>query len=366
MSKIRISNVQFEWELSQKNRQDLSSSFLIHPIYLQLQFLSFLYAHPDDLIITTHNPDPDYMQRLKKAGICPAKNALFSSHNIPKYDIDCWGMTPSIASWAKKNNIPFIMPEWNVVQQVNSKEFSYTQAPKLNTSALIHNISEAEEWIKKIEGPKVFKSIYGLSGRGHFFLTDDLSLKGLSFLQNQWQQHHPVIAEPWVDRVLDFSTQWYIHPSREIEYIGATLCKNDVKGSYHFSLILKDDSIGQEHDELLHEHRSTAYEVLATMASLGYFGHVGFDAMIYKKNNTLHLHPIVEINARKTMGWVALMLQRRFFSDSNIIMYFNNEQQDKNLLPNFILSNHGKNTLFSKVLHIEIVHENKSWKDIYF
>jgi hypothetical protein len=102
------------------------------------------------------------------------------------------------------------------------------------------------------------------------------------------------------------------------------------------------------------------------MASLGYFGHVGFDAMIYKKNNTLHLHPIVEINARKTMGWVALMLQRRFFSDSNIIMYFNNEQQDKNLLPNFILSNHGKNTLFSKVLHIEIVHENKSWKDIYF
>jgi hypothetical protein len=366
MSKIRISNVQFEWELSQKNKQELVSSFSIHPIYLQLQFLSFLYANPDDLIITTHDPDPEYIVRLKKMGICPATPALYSSENIPKHDIDCWGMTPSIASWAKKNDIPFNMPEWNVVQWINSKEFSYKESPKLYESTLLHNLSEAEEWIKKIKGPKVFKSVYGLSGRGHFFLTDDLNQRGISFLQNQWQQQQPVIAEPWVDRILDFSTQWYIHPSKKIEYIGATLCKNDAKGSYYFSIILKEDSIGQEHEELLHEHRIIANEVLANMASSGYFGHVGFDAMIYKKNSTLHLHPIVEINARKTMGWVALMLQKKYFRESNIIMYFNNEKQDNNLLPNSIYLSKGKYTLFSKVLHVEIVPENKSWKDIYF
>ena len=50
--------------------------------------------------------------------------------------------------------------------------------------------------------------------------------------------------------------------------------------------------------------------ILEEMASMGYFGNAGFNAMIYDENI---LHPIVEINARKTMGWVAFKLQEKHY-----------------------------------------------------
>jgi hypothetical protein len=39
-----------------------------------------------------------------------------------------------------------------------------------------------------------------------------------------------------------------------------------------------------------------------------YFGHLGIDAFVYDEKK---LQPIVEINARKTMSYAALMMQRK-------------------------------------------------------
>ena len=210
MAKIRIANTQFEWELEQKSSPSLEASFNIHPIYLQLQFLSYLYSEKTDVALTTILPDPDYRKRLQKLGIEIPQTELFSSKNLPKLEIDCWGMTLCISNFAEKHQIPFSMPTWSSMKEFNSKEFSFTNADKLEGARLLHNEKEAIDWLENTKGPRVLKSVYGLSGRGHFLLRSGLEPQAKFLLERQWKLNNPVIAEPWVERVLDFSTQWIL------------------------------------------------------------------------------------------------------------------------------------------------------------
>lgn len=365
MSKIRIANAQFEWELEQISTPQLETSFCIHPIYLQLQFLACLYSDPDDVVLVTHLPDEEYKDRVEALGIPFPKLQLYTDSNIPKLPLDCWGTSQSIAVWAKKKKLPFAMPGWECVKEVNSKEFSFLASPKLESAELLRNEQHALEWLNKTSGPRVFKSVYGLSGRGHLHIQNDLDAKAISFLNKQWKAHHPVLAEPWVNRLLDFSTQWLITEDGNLTFLGVTICQNDSRGGYKSTIVQPDDSI-DPCNHLLIIHKEEVKRVLHQMYSKGYFGHVGVDAMIYEIQGKTHLHPIVEINARKTMGWVALTLQKRYFREKTIAMSYDNVTKTSNLLPNFIVKAKDETTTFSKVLQLEILEKNKSWKDVYF
>jgi hypothetical protein len=365
MAKIRIANTQFEWELEQKSTPTLEPSFHIHPIYLQLQFLSYLYSEESDVALTTIFPDPDYRKRLQKLGLKIPQTQLFSTKNLARAEIDCWGTTPSIANFAEIQKLPFSMPTWASMKKFNSKEFSFSNADKLEGACLLHNQKEAIDWVENTKGPRVLKSVYGLSGRGHFLLENGLEPQAKSFLQKQWNLNNPVIAEPWVERVLDFSTQWIVTKQGAITYLGATICINDLRGSYKKTIVLPSDSIGDEYATHLANHKSKVEPILILMNKNGFFGPVGIDAMIYKKDNIETLHPLVEINARKTMGWVALTLQRTYFPEKMIAMGYENGLQQANLLPNFGVNLEGKITSFSKALYLQIHSGNKSWKDVY-
>jgi predicted ATP-grasp superfamily ATP-dependent carboligase len=69
---------------------------------------------------------------------------------------------------------------------------------------------------------------------------------------------------------------------------------------------------------------------------MGFRGNVGIDSMIYDGK----LHPIVEINLRKTMGWVALKLGKS-------VAY---ETGTEGLLPKFL--DIGKKITFQKQLKL--------------
>ena len=51
-----------------------------------------------------------------------------------------------------------------------------------------------------------------------------------------------------------------------------------------------------------------AEPIVKRVYARGFFGHLGVDAFVYSEKR---LQPVVEINARKTMSWVALALQQK-------------------------------------------------------
>ncbi len=357
MRTLHIANTFFEWELEQTS--GLSEAFAQHPIFRQLQFLPVLYAPCEAGVLLADKPQPEYWNHLKQLGIEPPEPAYLESFSRGSFNcIESWGPSLLIDAFAKKHRLNYAIPDWGVVKEVNSKAFSFSSSPKLPNASLLHNKNEAGNWLDAFEGKKVLKTCYGVSGKGHLVLEgDSLPQERIdSFLEKEWKKGLPVIAEPWVDRVLDFSTQWEIDEQQQIVYVGATLCENDSRGQYCSNTVGEEGVLFGAHLPFLHEHKKCVLPILAQMAEKGFFGNVGIDAMVYAlpgKENERLLHPVVEINARKTMGWTALQFARRYHSGR--IVKFRFSQCNEGYLPEALAEKNGKVFAFHRNLEISPV-----------
>ena len=274
----------------------------------------------------------------------------------PFTEVESWGPSLLISEFAKKNGLRYDVPDWELVKKFNSKQFSFEMSPKLPGSALLSYLSQAEQWLRSISGPKVLKSCYGVSGKGHLIIEEATPReKILRFLQLEWSKGLLVLAEPWVERLMDFSTQWVIHKNTQVEYLGSTLCTNDARGAYRYSTVGDEKVLFKE--PFLNVHKEIAKPVLHQMAKAGYFCNVGIDAMLYlsdKKEPTLH--PIVEINARKTMGWAALCFQRQHHPED--LVRFSFQLGSGGYLPESIIASTGKIFSFERNLFIDVLSKN--------
>lgn len=357
MPKLHIANVFFEWELEVEPQVSLREAFQQHPIFRQLQFLPFLYAENNDAVLLSDLPTDRYWEKLQSKGIPRLKHFLLEDKPPLHYtEIESWGPSQLIAKWAKSKSLHYDIPSWAVIKEVNSKRFSFENSPKLPHAVLLESQSQAKQWIHNIPGKKVFKTCYGVSGTGHLILDGASSdwEKAMPFLLREWKKGFPVIAEPWVKRKLDFSTQWHIDRSKTVSYLGATLCCNDERGQYRHNIVGDEKALFRENSDSLQKHKQIAEPLLQSIASRGFFGNLGIDAMLYYYPEPPHqvlLQPIVEINARKTMGWVALQYLRKYFADQPLCFQYATGLEG--YLPEFVEAKQGKKILFSRNLTIE-------------
>lgn len=262
-----------------KTSKSLTGWMRSHPIVLQLQFLPLLYAGPDDRILVSDlPPDPD--PRLCLIDDPPLH-----------LNLEDWGPSPAIATWAQQHKIPYSIPPFEQIRQINSKFFSYSQSPQLPGSAWLENEQEISLWIEKTPGPKVLKMPFGTAGNGHIHIPNQSA--------NQ-RYKGPLIGEPWVERVFDFSSQWF-----DGQLIGITRFENESNGTY------KGTFAGEVEASILQEHLYFAKPLIETITAMGYKRHIGIDAFVYQWEGKSRLHPIVEINGRKTMSWVALQMKQK-------------------------------------------------------
>jgi len=296
MSILHVCNTFFEWELAGLAGDTLASALTLNPIMTQLQFLPYVYGNEIDSVLATDKPDEMTLPTYTL------------DEQPPLSKVETWGASQLVQEWALARDLQYTMPPWDVVKMVNSKTYSFAKNP-LPGAKLIYKGDPLE--------PKmVLKSCYGTAGRG-LIASDSPKAKG--FCENEWKRGLPIIAEPWVERTLDFSTQWIISPSGEIAYLGSTICKTSSKGA-HMS-----NRAGGQPPSFVEEQKSVAMPILEEMATMGYFGNVGFDAMVYGQNQ---LQPVVEINARKTMGWVTLQVQQKKYPSEIIeLAYLPSDQK---------------------------------------
>lgn len=314
MKTLHICNVNFEWDLGANSKLGLKESFMVHPNFMQFQFLPLLYGKEGDGVVVTH-PPPIKIGKM---------NIHLFDEKVTGYDrIETWGWSKRIEEWT---DLPYEVPP--CLREVASKKFSFTHSPKLPGGKLLHHSQEVEKWIETGSYPKVLKTCYGFSGRGHFVLNnkDEYSRVKESVFK-ELEKGHPLIGEPWVKRQMDFSTQWFL--GDEISFLGATILENSESGTYNKTLIGKEIPF-------LEEQKEKAKIILRIMQEMGFRGNVGIDAMVYDNI----LHPIVEINPRKTMGWLALKL-------GESLSY---ENGSEGVLPTFLMA--GKKIPFQKQLKL--------------
>lgn len=85
---LHIANTFFEWELENTASIDLTEAFAQHPIFKQLQFLPCLYANPQDVVLVSEIPNPEYLASLPFA--TPSLHLLSSKEKLHLNTIDSW------------------------------------------------------------------------------------------------------------------------------------------------------------------------------------------------------------------------------------------------------------------------------------
>lgn len=350
MSKLHIANTFFEWELGTDPKMSLREALSQHVIFLQLQFLPVLYTEPTDAILLSDLPDPNYWSNFNHTVYTLEDREFDLNH-----EVESWGPSRLIAEWANARSLIYSIPNWQIVKEINSKHFSFENSPKLPYATLLTEESQAKWWIHSFNGIKVLKTCFGVSGKGHLLISNGTPTwdRIAQFLQEEWKKDLPVIAEPWVNRVLDFSTQWFIEKNRRISYLGSTRCHNNQRGQYEYNEVGKEKELFHPYFPFIIEHQQKVQPLLMTIADKGFFGNLGIDAMLYtlpEDPNNVLLQPIVEINARKTMGWAALAFQKRYFPEKKIRFSYTKGQEG--YLPNSLVLKNGKKVSFARNLYI--------------
>lgn len=325
MKKLYIENTFFEDEITHPNKS-LEKLFMSSKPILQLQFLPFLYANKSDTVLVTNRPSQEYLDSLQD----PPKILLFQDFLSLKdkdiYTPILWGASDHLASLFKKN---YFYPSFQIVKKVHSKLFCFENTKILFDCSLLTNEKDVQQYIAKTPKPLVIKTLFGRSGSGHFLIhNNDYSKKNLkSFLGKEFSYKRAVLGQLWLNRLLDFSTQWEI--SSEISFKGLTIIENDPFGSYQKTHVNKSDPLLED---FYNEHLSEAKILLEKVKNEGFFGPIGIDAMIYEYKKDRY-HHILEANCRNTMSLIALKIQKKN-KLPNLTLSFTNSEMG--LLPSYL------------------------------
>ncbi|MCB1117874.1 MAG: ATP-grasp domain-containing protein [Chlamydiia bacterium] len=294
MTTLHIANTQFESEL-----QGLQDN---HPVHDQLQFLPLLYASPEDLVLANWFP-PDLPKTPK---------VVDKDHITEAKRIESWGPSAKIQEFAKQHHLEYDIPPIDVVKTVASKFYPIEQGFGLPTSLILNSQAEIDHWINNVKLPFVLKKPFATAGRGHKIFKCKADL--------HYEFKEPVLAEPWVSRECDFSTQWNIEKSGKIVFIGWTIMDCNEFGKYRAT------HIKSERPNFINAHIEQIQSLLNGIVKLGFFGQLGIDGFTYNGQ----LNAACEINPRKTMGWVALKLCEKLQTQTLSMFYCRGK---KGLLP---------------------------------
>jgi len=116
----------------------------------------------------------------------------------------------------------------------------------------------------------------------------------------------PLVFEPWLDRVADYGVCGEVGAG-DVSVAEPHQMITDPRGGF---LGVALDAVEPAVAEPL---RQLARAAATRVAATGYRGPFAIDAFLYRDPCTaaLHLHPLCELNARYTFGWIARGLARR-------------------------------------------------------
>jgi hypothetical protein len=221
-----------------------------------------------------------------------------------------WGWTPSVVAVGESVGASVTPVSPDIVRRVNSKLWSHAleqelglAIPGARVAASFNELQEAVANACPCADDKwVIKNPFGFAARERV-LGRSTRLEGAqaTWAQRQFARGETLIFQPWLERVREYGVTLEINPDGEINLVGISdLQTNGAGTGTGYLLGRKIDSYRAS------ELERVAREVGARLFKEGYVGPVGVDAL----EHTGGLHPLLEINARYTMGFVALAVER--------------------------------------------------------
>ena len=223
-----------------------------------------------------------------------------------------WGWTPGVVRLGESLGARLPHVSLETVQRVNSKLWSHALEEELGVAmpgaAVAADFAELEEAVRRAcpraDDKWVIKSPFGFAARERV-LGRGARLEGA---QATWARRQfarsgvKLIFQPWLERVREYGVTLEIKADGEINLCGISDLQTNGAGTGTGYLLGRTIDSRERTAEL----ERLAQTVGARLFREGYTGPAGVDALEHTKG----LHPLLEINARYTMGFVALAIER--------------------------------------------------------
>lgn len=297
-----------------------------HAMEHDLELLMISLCRRDDILMVRRLPSTDHLLYLRGAGLqLPEVLRSDRMDNRKLGGLRPWAWSPDAVDslrphagavskkveWKWRNDYPL---QWL------SKEVGLHLERELGVSDNRVAMCWDTESALAMAADEVFlfKAAYSCAGRGH--RRSDQNPDGLQqWLKKTIATHGGVLAEPWLDRVVDFSALYEVRDG-EVDLVGMTRIENDADGRFRGIRVapkwskLLEKEVAEflfSKEQCMQWYQEKIPRAIARLLP-GYSGPVGVDAMVYRRSDgTLALRHVVELNVRMTMGRVALELQRK-------------------------------------------------------
>lgn len=346
MPRLLYGNFDFEHELADRhyNRPQIITR-------LNAAFAGTLIAlaEPGDEIWLPQPLSAGYGDELVRAGLPQVSwrstAALPTVVRVSPVLLEPWGWSEACLAFARQFHLSVPAVDPDAVRRVNSRGFSVLFERSRNLAlpgaAVLRssrNLKEllsesAAAWNRPPDNHQVvLKAEFGMSGRERLILRGHEARTPAIYgwINRRIEQSGSVYLEPWVERVAEVSTHWHIdvNESRKplVRFVGRTELLNTSQGQYLASRTgLPPASLVAP---FLEELDQIGRDAVAAVAETGYTGPVGIDAMIFRDHqHQFRLRPVQDINARWSMGRLALNLRHRIQPDGYLTLMKSTPQQ---------------------------------------
>lgn len=309
--------------------QDPVLNKVTETIERDLDALMLFVAKSDDIVWLRRKPSSHYLAGLRAAGIrIPQLVTQIKDLDHQQLErFEPWGMSRRARHFAASLPVQFRHNDERPDTPIYASKVWAAHLPESRSFPVRICRTLTEVRSSLFVGFSVIKAPLGASGRH----AQRVSPTGLTQSQEHWVQtalktHGQLIVEPWVDRIADFSVQLEVGRQGN-PVIGITRFLTNRQGQY-LGHILRAPYAGLDQAVIrtfyernyLGVLEQTGQAVAKALIAAGHHGPAGVDAFLYRTDSgDLALRPLVEINARYTMGRIALAIERYLHPSSQAI-----------------------------------------------
>jgi uncharacterized ferritin-like protein (DUF455 family) len=330
-----------------------SSGTLISQLREDLETCLHPIAGESNCVLVSKMPSIQYRLQLKAAGFAvpdfvTEEELLHSTKSWSPKGITPWAVCPSTIAMARTLHSTidesWTIQDLNIHQRVNSKAFASELDNKPDKQYSNHVCTKHDDAFEVAKGllecnPEiVVKSNHASSGQGNRVVRQTLDPSSVSWMNNLLHQQGCVIIEPWLRKLMDFSIHARIQPDGKCTFSGVTPFLTTPRGQYAGSIVgpkslavvtkqLRTIDSRFDPKALVSALELSALNSSEKMFQSGYYGPFSQDALIYsdqKELGEIKLRELVEINARFSMGRVALEAGKHVHPSSIGMLYLVN------------------------------------------
>ena len=302
--------------------------------------LLFVFSTEGDYLLTEEKPSSYFIQMLRDAGfnlpVFVNREEISSKNELNK--LSPWGWSPAthflfktlkdkcssnfkespVFNWHENHRLLFERrTSLNfLIKLLNNEPLDFL-IPKVRTGTIVDTIEEIELLLNK-HTALVLKSPLSSSGRGiQIIRKQSLNASNKQWISGVLQQQLYLIAEPYLDKLIDFSFQFMISDKGEPEYLGYSIFETNSNGQYKSTLInsqietiLPKELYGNVQEMIDLTSELLTLNLRNSMFTTWHRGFLGIDAMIYKEVKEIKLQPCIEINSRMNMGILTMQLEK--------------------------------------------------------